>query len=239
MTGWLELHDSESAFTSTEEPCAHPASRPRPRRDQIARAALAIVHEQGTGALSIASVAHRVGVAPSALYRHFPDKDAMVGHMIARLGADVRTNLERAVVEGQADAMRALGDFLSRHVEFLLENRGFPMLVFSDLVVQNPGRRALMLATLDHFRGTIAGLLREGQRQGQVRGDVDPEAGAFSFLGIFIPAGLHWHLAGGRTDLAGVVRRAWSIYHAGIRAPRTPAIRARAPRRAHHQEKRS
>lgn len=209
------------------------------RRDQIARAALAIVHEQGTGALSIASVAHRVGVAPSALYRHFPDKDAMLEHMIARLGAGVRANLERARAEAPAGAVEALGAFLTRHVEFLLENRGFPMLIFSDLVLQHPGRRATMLVTLDHFRGVVADLVREGQRQGAVRADADPEAAAFVFLGLFMPAGLQWHLAGGRTDLVGTVRRAWSIYLSGIRTPRTPAVRARAPRRAHRQEKRS
>jgi len=209
------------------------------RRDQIARAALAIVHERGTGALSIASVAHRVGVAPSALYRHFPDKDAIVGHMITRLGAGVRANLERAVAEARTDAVEALGAFLTRHVEFLLENRGFPMLIFSDLVLQHPGRRAAMLATLDHFRGTIGQLVREAQRQGAVRSDVDPEAAAFVFMGLFMPAGLHWHLAGGRTDLVGTVRRAWSIYLSGIAVPRVPAARARAPRRTLRQEKRS
>jgi TetR/AcrR family transcriptional regulator, fatty acid metabolism regulator protein len=209
------------------------------RRDQIARAALAIVHEEGTGALSIASVAHRVGVAPSALYRHFPDKDAMVEHMIARLGAGVRANLERAVAEGRTDAVAALGAFLTRHVEFLLENRGFPMLIFSDLVVQHRGRREAMLTTLDHFRGVLGQLIREGQRQGTVRPDLDPEAAAFMFLGVFMPAGLHWHLSGGRTDLVGTVRRAWSIYLAGIRAPRVPAVRTRAPRRTHRQEKSS
>lgn len=207
------------------------------RRDQIASAALAIVHEQGTGALSIASVAHRVGVAPSALYRHFPDKDAMVEHMIARLGAGVRANLERAAAEARTDAVAALGAFLTRHVEFLLEHRGFPMLVFSDLVLQHRGRREAMVATLDHFRGVLGQLVREGQRQGTVRSDLDPEAASFMFLGIFMPAGLHWHLCGGRTDLVGTVRRAWSIYLAGIRAPRVPAVRARVPRRAHRQER--
>jgi TetR/AcrR family transcriptional regulator, fatty acid metabolism regulator protein len=210
------------------------------RRDQIARAALAIVDEQGTGALSVASVAHRVGVAPSALYRHFPDKDAIVEDMIARLGTTVRANLQQAVVEGETDAVAALAGLLTRHVEFVLANRGFPLLVFSDLIQQHPERRARMRDTLEQFRGVIASLLRRGREQGRVRADADPEAGSFAFLGLFIPPGLFWHLSGGRTDLAGVVRRAWSIYLAGIRAPRVPARRptARAPRRAQPREKR-
>jgi AcrR family transcriptional regulator len=208
------------------------------RREQIARAALAIIDEQGTGALSIASVADRVGVAPSALYRHFSDKDAMVEAMLARLGAGVRVNLERAVAESDDDAIEALGAFLGRHVEFILENRGFPMLLFSDLVLRHEGRRTAMRASFDGFRAVVGRLLRDGQRQGRVRANVDPEAGAFAFFGLFMPPALDWHLSGGRTDLSGTVRRAWSIYLAGIRTPRVPSTRARAPRRAHRQEKR-
>ena len=206
------------------------------RRDEISRAALAIIDEQGTGALSIASVAHRVGIAPSALYRHYPDKAAMVEDMIDRLGAGVRANLARMTAESADDAVEALSGFLNRHVQFVLENRGFPMLVFSDLVLQHPGRRAGMTESLANFRSVVGGVLVEGQRQGRVRADVDPEAAALAFLGLFMPAALHWHLSGGRTDLAGVVRRAWPIYLAGVRTSHVPAPRARAPRRAHRQE---
>ena len=207
------------------------------RRDEISRAALAIIDQQGTGALSIASVAHRVGIAPSALYRHYPDKAAMVEDIIDRLASGVRANLERMEAESADDAVEALGEFLNRHVQFVLENRGFPMLVFSDLVLQHPGRREGMAGNLANFRSVVGRVLAEGQRQGRVRTDIDPEAGALAFLGLFMPAALHWHLSGGRTDLAGVVRRAWPIYLAGIRTPHVPAVRARSPRRSHNQER--
>jgi AcrR family transcriptional regulator len=209
------------------------------RRDQIALAGLAIIDEQGTGALNVASVARRVGVAPSALYRHFPDKDGMVAHMIARLGAGIRANLERAAAEADDDAIEALRAFLDRHVAFIQENRGFPMLVFSDLVLQHAGRRRTMLGNFAHFRDVIAGMLRLGQRQGRVRADLDPEAGAFAFFGLFMPVALDWHLSGGGIDLADTVRRAWSIYAVGIRVASKPRPRARVSHRVHRQEKRS
>jgi AcrR family transcriptional regulator len=207
------------------------------RRHEISRAALAIIDEQGTGALSIASVAHRVGIAPSALYRHYPDKAAIVEDLIERLGAGVRANLELMTADSADDAVAALGAFLNRHIQFVLENRGFPMLIFSDLVLQHAGRRANMSERLAEFRSVVGRVLAEGQRQGRVRADVDPEAGALAFLGLFIPAAIHWHLSGGRTDLAGVVRRAWPIYLAGISVSRVPAVHARAARRAHRQER--
>lgn len=210
------------------------------RRDEIARAVLAIVDERGTGALSVASVAHRVGVAPSALYRHFPDKDAILEDMLFRLGTGVRANLERAVAEGAGDPVGALDGLLKRHVAFILANRGFPLLLFSDLIQHHAVRRERVSAILAHFRGVVAGLLRRGQEMGVVRSNLDPEAGSFAFVGLFIPPALDWHLSGGRTDLAGIVRRAWSIYHAGIRTPGKPSrSSSRAPRRATSREKRS
>lgn len=209
------------------------------RREQITRAALAILDEEGSGALSVATVAHRVGLAPSALYRHFPDKDAMIEDMLARLGTAIRANLERAAAESREDALAALGGFISRHVAFILENRGFPMLIFSDLVLQHPGRRATMRANFENLLHAIAGLLREGQRQGSVRADLDPPAAAYACFGLFMPPGLYWHLSGGRLDLAGVVRHNWTVFLAGIRTPEPPATRARASRRAPRKESRS
>lgn len=209
------------------------------RREEITRAALAILDEDGSGALSIAAVAHRVGIAPSALYRHYPDKDAMLEELIARLGTAIRSNLERAVAESREDALAALGGFLTRHIEFILGNRGFPMLIFSDLVLQHAGRRRTMRGNFELLLGTLADILREGQRQGQVRADVDPAATAYAFFGLFMPPGLYWHLSGGRIDLVKIVRHNWNVFVAGLRTPERPAPRARAHRRAPRKESRS
>ena len=44
------------------------------RQDQIVKAAMALIAEQGLKGLSVAAVARRVGLVPSALYRHFKEK---------------------------------------------------------------------------------------------------------------------------------------------------------------------
>jgi AcrR family transcriptional regulator len=205
------------------------------RRDEIARAAFAIAGEQGAGAISVAAVAHRVGVAPSALYRHYPNKDAMIDDALSRLGAQVAANMARARATTGAP-LDALGDFLARHIDFVLANRGFPLMIFSDAVFQNPARRQRVAAMLAAFRGAVADLVREAQRRGEARRELDPEAAAFVFFGLFMPAGFHFHLAGGRFDLSGYARRAWAVYLAGLRND-APARPARGRRRAATQER--
>ena len=47
------------------------------RREQIAQAALDVLAELGPAELSMARIAERMGLATSAMYRHFPGKDAL------------------------------------------------------------------------------------------------------------------------------------------------------------------
>lgn len=53
-------------------------SRPRDRRDQIRRAAAELFNRNGYQAVRLEHVAEEVGVTASALYRHFPNKQALL-----------------------------------------------------------------------------------------------------------------------------------------------------------------
>lgn len=190
---------------------------------------LDILSEQGTSAVSVAGVARRVGVAPSALYRHYRDKDAIVTDTLERLAAGLAANLAQARAAAERP-LEALGELFARHLDFVRENRGFPMLVFSELVLQDPRRRRRALELMAGFRATVADLLRGAQRQGLVRRDLDVPTAAYVYMGLFIPVGIQFHMTAGRFDLAAHARRAWPIFLAGIRTPRPSA--ARGTRRA-------
>jgi TetR/AcrR family transcriptional regulator, tetracycline repressor protein len=52
------------------------------RRDEVLQAALHLLDEVGLDDLTVRRLAERLGVAPSALYRHFPSKAALVDAMV-------------------------------------------------------------------------------------------------------------------------------------------------------------
>jgi TetR/AcrR family transcriptional regulator, tetracycline repressor protein len=80
---------------------SHPAVRtPRRERvvagltvDRIVDTALALVAEEGVAGLQMRALAVRLGVAPSALYRHVPSKDALLDALVERVLSRVDTNL--------------------------------------------------------------------------------------------------------------------------------------------------
>ncbi|MBT2187950.1 TetR family transcriptional regulator [Sphingobium nicotianae] len=54
-------------------------------RDQIVREAVALLREEGLGAVSLRKVAARLGVSVSSLYWHVADKDMLLGLMSASI----------------------------------------------------------------------------------------------------------------------------------------------------------
>jgi AcrR family transcriptional regulator len=59
------------------------------RYGQILDAALDVARTQGLAAISMRTVAERVGVTPMALYRHVEDKDALLDGLVGKLLAEV------------------------------------------------------------------------------------------------------------------------------------------------------
>jgi AcrR family transcriptional regulator len=205
------------------------------RRDQIARAVLSLASETGMSAVSVAAVAARVGVAPSALYRHYTNKGAMLDDTLERLSAGVLRNLAAARA-AHDDPLEALGDLFERHVALIRQNRGIPLVMFSEDFFHDPRRRRRLVALVSSFRRGIEALVREAQRRGQVRRELDPSTLSLMFFGLFQAPAILWHLSGGRTDLTGRARRAWAVFHHGIRARGVrPRPRSR-PRRRRAQE---
>lgn len=63
------------------------------RQDQIAQAALSLVASHGLKGLSMTRVARRVGIVPSAIYRHFKDKDAVLNAAIGYIQKGLLDNV--------------------------------------------------------------------------------------------------------------------------------------------------
>src|SRR5215213_6532359 len=63
-------------------------------RNAFMRAALALVEQRGVNGFSMREAAREIGVSPSAAYRHFQDKDALLAALAeegdARMAAAMR-----------------------------------------------------------------------------------------------------------------------------------------------------
>lgn len=186
------------------------------RRAQIGQAVLEVLASRGLKALSVGAVARRVGLVPSAIYRHFRNKDEMLVAAL-RLFRDRMLGHIRAVREESPDALVRLERLLGRHVRMIRDNIAMPRVVFSEGLAGAPaGARQVVLANLRAYLGGVAGIVREGQAAGAVRRDLDPDTAALMFLGLIAPAAILWHLTEGGFDVTRHAARAWRAFRAAI-----------------------
>ncbi len=77
------------------------------RQEQILEAALDLVAQKGMKGLNLGAVARRVGIVPSALYRHFKSKDAIMDALLDLIESRLLANV-RAVKEEVPDPFSRL-----------------------------------------------------------------------------------------------------------------------------------
>lgn len=189
----------------------------RVRQEQIAQAALSVVANHGLKALSVGAVARRVGLVPSAIYRHFKNKDEVLDAAIGQIGWRLSENVA-ATLQETRNPLERLHHLLLRHVEQIRENRAIPRIIFSeDAYSGHPERRSKIFRIIQGYLASVGEIIREGQQQGQIRSELDPECLALLFLGMFQPAGILWHLTDGGFDVTRHATRAWRVFVAAIR----------------------
>ncbi len=186
------------------------------RQEQIAAAALDVVARQGLRRLSLAAVARRVGLVPSAIYRHFSSKDEILDAVLDTVRDRLLGNVAAARAE-TTDALECLHRLLERHVALIRENKALPRLVFSEEVYAGrPRRRARMFAAVSAYLGEIAEIVRAGQHAGRIRRSADPDAVSMMFLGLVQPAAVLHQMSDGAFDLSEHTERTWRLLRHAI-----------------------
>jgi AcrR family transcriptional regulator len=182
------------------------------RREQIAEAALQIVANQGIKRLSIAALARRVGLGPSGIYRHFRSKDEILEAILERIEQRLLANVEAARAES-GNPLEILHGVLTRHIQFIREGRAIPRIIFSDdFHGGHSERRRRVLRIFKQYQTQLIELIRQGQQQGQIRVDADPETAAMMIFGVVVPAAILWHLTEGGFDVTRHAKRAWAMF---------------------------
>jgi AcrR family transcriptional regulator len=182
------------------------------RQEQILEAALDIVSRKGMKGLNLGAVARRVGIVPSALYRHFENKEQMIDALLDLTEERLLANVA-AVREETSSPLPALEMLLMRHIRLIRENAGIPLLVFSEEVYgTNSERRKRVFRFLQHYLDSVAKFFAEAQDAGAVRTDIGPDELSVMFLGLVQPPAILWHVSDGGFDVTRQAGKAWQVF---------------------------
>lgn len=182
------------------------------RQEQIAKAAIALIASKGVRELNMAEVAKRVGLVPSAIYRHFDGKDALIDSIIMHIRRGLESNVKKAL-EGSADELEQLEALLTMHVELIRQNRGILHVVLSaEVFNSHPERKAKIYQMVKGYLGKVAAIIAQGQKSGRIRTGIDPGTVSVMFFGLIQPAAILSQMSDGEFDPVRHAHKAWKVF---------------------------
>jgi len=188
------------------------------RREQILQAAMDIVREKGLRNLRIPDVANRVGLVPSAFYRHFSGKQELILALVGRIRATLENHLAVSKKE-TADPLQRLRTIMERHLDIMRESTVMPLIVLSeDTAFGDAKMRRLILDIHRFLREAVAGLIEEAKAAGQLCEKTNSEAAAMVYVSLIQHTALLLAISGGGVDMGQTANRAWEEFIGGVGA---------------------
>ncbi|HEY0951649.1 helix-turn-helix domain-containing protein [Nocardioides sp.] len=135
--------------------------------DALLDAAKAEFAERGVD-VSVRAIAARAGVGTATLYRHFPQRSDLVAAVFRReIDACAAAAPELAATHPPDEALEL---WLQRYTEFVATKHGLAASLHSG----DPAFSALPAYFSEHLGPALADLLGAAERDGSIRGDLDP-----------------------------------------------------------------
>ena len=186
------------------------------RRAATVEAVVDLAAEQNPSDITTTAIADRMGLTQGALFRHFPNKDAILEATMTWVGERLLVRVDKAA-EGAKSPAAALEAMFMAHIDFVAKHPGVPRMLFGELQRSGETLAKRMVQTLiRQYEQRLRRLMEAGKVQGELDADLNVDAAAVLFIGTIQGLVMQSLLAGKvsriRRDAPGV----FAIYRRGI-----------------------
>lgn len=155
-------------------------------RQKIIEEAAGLFVRKGFYGTSVSDLAQATGMTKGALYHHFENKEAVFFAVIESVRETWRDAVVRDVL-GTKDAIHRLAILIDNHTHLMHDNPTL-CLVMHGLVAEmqdvNPDFSAALIEVYVELTEFIERIILKGQKNGQVRSDLDAKLVALSIVGM-------------------------------------------------------
>ncbi|MHC1711511.1 MAG: TetR/AcrR family transcriptional regulator [Solidesulfovibrio sp.] len=171
------------------------------RREQIAEAALAIVVEQGIGAVTVRRVAEAVGISAAALYRHYKNKADILAAVLEE-HHEIHLDILRKAQAATKTPLESLHYQYLAVMRLVVRYQALPVIFLSDVLWFEEKRlRDLKVEHHRMVRETLVAVIAQGQEQGEIRTDIRAEEIFVHYLGLIAMPALMGARCSGDVDM--------------------------------------
>ena len=186
------------------------------RRTITIESVIELAAEQNPSEITTAAIATRMQLTQGALFRHFPNKDAIWQAVMEWVAERLLTRIERAA-SGASSPLAALEAMYLAHIAFVIEHPGVPRMMFGELQrADDSAAKRVVQTMLRRYRERLRTLIKEGKASGELDPKLDAAAAATLFIGSIQGLVMQALLQGDSKQMRKNAPAAFAIYRRGI-----------------------
>lgn len=150
---------------------------------RILAAAKDLFAEAGFNAVSMNAIAERAGVSKANIFHHFKSKNELYLEVLKTACSESRPQIDR-LGNGSGTLVERLRNFSQSHLANILRDEKISRLIQRDLLENGPQRgKEFAEQVFGQNFASLVGILRAGQKKGELRKGIDPAMLATLLLG--------------------------------------------------------
>lgn len=190
------------------------------RRAATVQAVVDLAAEQNPAEITTSAIADRMGLTQGALFRHFPNKDAILEASMSWVSERLLAHVDKAA-QGAASPAAALEAMFMTHIDFVARHPGVPRMLFGELQRSGETLAKRMVQTMiRQYDERLRRVMEAGKAQGELDADLDVGAAAVLFIGTIQGLVMQSLLAGKVRRIRRDAPAVFAIYLRGIGAAR-------------------
>ena len=153
------------------------------RRRVTVETVVELAAEQNPNDITTSAIAKRMGLTQGALFRHFPNKAAILQAVMEWVAERLLARVDQAI-KAAPSSLAALEAIFMINAEFVSDRPGVPRMLFGELQRAEDTGSKQMVRILIHLYGKrLRKLINDGKADGEINSNLDTEAASNLFIG--------------------------------------------------------
>ena len=179
------------------------------RQIEILHETKELIGEKGIQNFTIKNLASKMSFSEPAIYRHFKDKTEIITSLLNYNSEIINTQVDQ-ILDSKDNTLTRFEKILNFKLSHIEKNPSIVMIVFAENAYQNCDRLSEIVAKIMKRRTErMIKLLKEGQKNKEIRNDVNTEQLAKIIQGGIRETILSWKLSGFKTSLSQEGKKLW------------------------------
>lgn len=186
------------------------------RRAVTVESVIKLAGMQNPSDITTAAIAKHMNLTQGALFRHFPNKEAIWQAVMEWVAERLLARIDRSA-QGVASPLAAMEAMFMSHIEFVAEHPGVPRMIFGELqrAETTPAKR-MVQTLIQRYGERLRRLIAQGKSSGELSSTLDDEAAATLFIGTIQGLVMQSLLSGDVARMRCDATRVFAIYRRGI-----------------------